>query len=105
MANSGILKGLVNSKYRGSVSLHVGSCTPQSCPDAWKFLGNTQVTLNTESASAKWKNYYFKENKATFKQHDDMTAEIVIDKSQKKCLLCTESQFITNLLHHDFKIM
>lgn len=105
MAKRGILKGLVNPKYGGSDMLHVGSCAPESDPDAWKFLGNTEASLSTENPTAEWENYCFSENKASFRWVDAMNAEVVIETKGRKSLLCTDSYLITSLLHHDFKIM
>lgn len=105
MFKRGILKGIIDPHYGGNDMTHVGTCAPETEPDAWKFLGQTDAILTEANPSATWENYCFNENKATLQWVDDLTAEVTFETNGKKSLLCTDSYLITTLLHFDMKIM
>ena len=105
MMKRGVVKGLINPNYGGKDELHIGTCAPEKEPDAWKFLGNTEASLSTESPSATWENYCFTKNTVTFKWIDDLNAEVVLHTAGKKSLLCTDSYLISTIVNFDMKIV
>ena len=105
MVKRGVLTGLVDPHYGGNDMTHVGNCAPEAQPDAWKFLGQTEAILTEANPSTVWDNYCFAENKASLRWVDEMTADVTIESSGKKSLLCSDSYLITTLLHFDMKVI
>lgn len=105
MVKRGILTGLVDPHYGGKDMTHVGHCAPEAQPDAWKFLGQTEAILTEANPSTVWDNYCFAENKASLRWVDEMTADVTIESSGKKSLLCSDTYLITTMLHFDMKVI